>query len=51
MKLMMALSMSRSVQDGCQDSGWYAEIDRQIFLLISKRPLGVRKRIWGGLYG
>ena len=27
-------------QAGCQCSGWWAEMERQIFLPTSKRPLG-----------
>lgn len=34
-----------------QVSGWYPEIDKQIFLLISNLPFGVSKMIDGGFIG
>ena len=30
-------------QLGCQDSGWWPDIERQIFLPISNLPLGCKK--------
>ena len=32
-------------------SGWYAEMDRQTFILVSNRPLGVSRTIDGGRNG
>lgn len=40
MKPMMASSAVRMLQEGCHDSGWWPEMLRQIFLPVSKRPLG-----------
>ena len=43
--------MSLLVQLGFQFSGWNFVIFKQIFVLISNLPLGVRKYILGGLKG
>lgn len=51
MKAMVAVSMVRIDQDGCQFLGWNPEIERQIFVPVTKRPEGVRNIISGGLKG
>ena len=40
MKAMSATSALRTLQEGCQCSGWYEDMDRQILTPTSKRPLG-----------
>ena len=45
-KAMRAVSAVRTLQEGCQCSGWCEEMDRQILALVSKRPLGVSIRSW-----
>lgn len=51
MKAMSAMSALRTLHDGCHDSGWCEEMDRQIFMLVSNRPLGVSITKAGGLKG
>ena len=41
-KPMMAIRAVRIDQLGRHDSGWWPEMDRQIFLLVSNRPFGCR---------
>jgi hypothetical protein len=48
-KLISASSMVLMPHAGCHDSGWYAEIERHIFLRTSKRPLGVKKMMFLGV--
>lgn len=50
-KEMMASSMVRTPQAGCQLSSWCAEMDRQILVPTSKRPLRVKKTMLGGFMG
>ena len=50
-KAMRAVSAVRTLQLGCQCSGWWLEMDRQIFTPVSKRPLGDSSRKLGGLKG
>ena len=40
MKAISATSALRTLQEGCQCSGWYEDMDRQILTPTSKRPLG-----------
>lgn len=51
MKAMSAVSAVRTLQLGCQCSGWWLEMDRQIFMPVWKRPLGVSIIKAGGLKG
>lgn len=51
MKPMMASSAVRMLHEGCQLSGWWPEIDKHIFLFVSKRPFGVSRMIDGGFKG
>ncbi len=51
MKAISAVSAVRTLQDGCQCSGWWLEMERQIFMFVSKRPLGVSIMKEGGLKG
>jgi hypothetical protein len=45
MNPMMASRAVRIDQLGCQDSGWWPEMERQIFFPVSKRPFGcIRER-------
>ena len=51
---MKAISAVRAVltdQEGCQCSGWCAEMDRQILTPVSNLPLGVNSMKAGGLKG
>lgn len=45
MKPMMARRAVRMLHEGCQVSGWWPEMLRQIFLLVSKRPFGCKERV------
>ena len=51
MKAMSATSAERTLHDGCHDSGWWLEMDRQILTPVSNRPLGVSITKAGGLNG
>ena len=51
MKPMIASSAVLIDQLGCHDSGWWPDIDKQIFLPTSKRPFGVRTMMCGGFMG
>ena len=51
MNAMRAVRAVRTLQEGCQCSGWWAEIDRHIFTPVSKRPLGESIMNAGGLNG
>eukprot|EP00982_Pelagococcus_subviridis_P016694 31494-Pelagococcus_subviridis.AAC.11 len=46
-----ASSAVRTLHDGCQCSGWWLDIERQIFAFVSKRPEGVSSMNDGGLNG
>ena len=50
-KAMSAVRAVRTLQDGCQCSGWWLEMDRQILTPVSKRPFGDSIRNEGGLKG
>lgn len=51
MKAAMAVRAVRTLQEGCQCSGWWEEMDRQIFVLVWKRPFGVSIMKDGGFIG
>ena len=48
---MRAVRAVRTLHEGCQCSGWCEEMDKQILVFVSKRPLGVSMRKLGGLKG
>ncbi len=48
---MRAVRAVRTLQEGCQCSGWWEEMERQILVLVSKRPLGDSSMKLGGLKG
>jgi hypothetical protein len=50
-KATRATSAERTLQEGCHDSGWWEEMERQILTPVSKRPLGVSITKAGGLKG
>lgn len=50
-KAMRAVRAVRTLQEGCQCSGWCEEMDRQILTFVSKRPVGDSIRKEGGLKG
>jgi hypothetical protein len=50
-KAMSAVSAVRTLHDGHHSSGWCEEMERQIFMPVSKRPLGVSMMMDGGLKG
>ena len=51
MKAIIAVIAVRTLQDGCQCSGWWDEIERQILVLVWKRPFGVSIMKDGGFIG
>jgi hypothetical protein len=51
MNAMSAISAVRTLQEGCQCSGWWEEMDRQIFTPVWNLPLGVSIMKAGGLKG
>jgi hypothetical protein len=51
MNAMSAVRAVRTLQLGCQCSGWWLEMDRQILVPVWKRPLGVSIMKAGGLKG
>lgn len=51
MNAVSATSAVRTLQEGCQCSGWCEEMDRQILALVWKRPLGVSIMKEGGFMG
>ena len=51
MKAMRAISAVRTLQEGCQCSGWCEEIERQIFTPVWNLPFGVSIMNDGGLKG
>lgn len=51
MKLTSASKIRRMPQAGSHVSGWYAEMLRQTFILVSNRPLGVSRMMDGGRKG
>ena len=51
MNARTAVSAVRTDHEGCQCSGWCAVMERQIFVCVSNRPLGVRSTNEGGLNG
>lgn len=50
-KATRAVRAVLTLQEGCQCSGWCEEMERQILVLVSKRPLGLSMRKLGGLKG
>ena len=50
-KAMSAVRAVRTLHEGCQCSGWCEEMDKQIFVCVSKRPVGESIRNDGGLKG
>ncbi len=50
-KAMSAVSAVRTLQDGCQCSGWCEEMERQILTFVSNRPFGDNIKNEGGLKG
>eukprot|EP00438_Fugacium_kawagutii_P008785 Skav235600 [mRNA] locus=scaffold3336:43361:45020:- [translate_table: standard] len=50
-KLIKPMRIFSTVQLGFQDSLWKSLMERQMRLLISKRPLGVNSLIDGGFMG
>jgi hypothetical protein len=51
MNAINAVSAVLTLQLGCQCSGWWLDIERQIFVPVWKRPLGVSIMKAGGLKG
>ena len=51
MKAMRAVRAVLTDQEGCQCSGWCAEMERQILTPVSNLPLGVSSMKAGGLKG
>lgn len=51
MNAISAVRAVRTLQEGCQCSGWCEEMDRQILTPVWKRPLGVSIMNDGGLKG
>jgi hypothetical protein len=51
MNAMSAVRAVRTLHEGCQCSGWWLDMERQIFTLVWKRPLGVSIMKLGGLKG
>lgn len=51
MKATRAVNAVRTLQEGCQCSGWCEEMERQILTPVSKRPLGESIMNAGGLKG
>jgi hypothetical protein len=50
-KAVSATRAVRTLHDGCQCSGWCEEMERQILVLVWKRPLGVSIMKEGGFMG
>ncbi len=48
---MSATKATRTLQDGCQCSGWCDDMDKQILTPVSNRPLGDIIMNEGGLKG
>ena len=51
MNALTARSAVRTLQEGCQCSGWCWVMERQIFVMVSNLPDGVRSMNDGGLNG
>ena len=51
MNAIMAVMAVRTLQDGCQCSGWCEEMERQILVLVWNLPFGVSIMKDGGFMG